>query len=96
MIKNDKQIFFNRVKGEITEIADGDEFSSITLKVGHVNTRQVNLCFKTAYREDLLADAQIGQVVEAQFYLTSHNKHERWYTTATLLALQQISQLPRQ
>jgi hypothetical protein len=96
MIKNDKQIFFNRVKGELTEIADGDEFSSITLKVGHVNTRQVNLCFKTAFKEGLIGQAQLGQIVEAQFYLTSHNRHERWYTTATLLALQQIISEPRQ
>jgi hypothetical protein len=88
MIKNDKQIYFNRVKGKVSEIEINPEFSSITLDVGHANMRQVNLCFKTVFKETLLKNVESGDSVVAQFYISSNRKHERWYTTATLLSLE--------
>ena len=88
MFKNDKQIYFNRVKGNVSEIEINPEFSSITLNVGHANMRQVNLCFKTSFKESLIKNIQSGDSVVAQFYISSNKKHDRWYTTATLLSLE--------
>ena len=42
-IKNDKQLFFNQIRGVIQELNDGEEFCSLTLSVGHENNRNVNL-----------------------------------------------------
>lgn len=92
MIKNDKQIYFNRVKGVVSEIELNPDFSSITLDVGHSNIRRVNLCFKTAFKEHLLQDINEGDNIIAQFYLSSNKKHDRWYTTATLLSAQKFIQ----
>ena len=45
-IKNDKQLYFNQIKGDIIELNDGEQYCSITLSVGHDNTRNVNLVMK--------------------------------------------------
>jgi hypothetical protein len=89
MISNDKQLKFNEVRGVIVEIAHADEFSSITLEVGHSNPRKVNLCTKNAYFEPLIIGFKIGDKVSAQFYISSNKKHDRWYSTANLLTLNQ-------
>jgi len=33
--KNEKQIYFNQIKGTVLEIIKGEIFSSLTLSVGH-------------------------------------------------------------
>lgn len=92
MIKHDKQIYFNRVKGILTEIDKGNEFSSITLKVGHSNTRFVNLCFKKVYESEFLKDLVEGQSYSASFYISSNKKNGRWYTNATLLKIEKVAE----
>ena len=87
-IKNDKQLFFNQIRGVIQELNDGEEFCSLTLSVGHENNRNVNLVLKKPLFDQLMHNYQIGEKVSVRFYISSRNKHERWYTTATVLDIQ--------
>lgn len=87
MIKNEKQIFFNQVKGEIIEIEISDEYSSVTLTVGRDNKRKVNLAGKTVFFNEFINKFRISDKVVAQFYISSNKKNDRWYTTATLLSM---------
>jgi len=85
VIKNDKQLFFNQVKGIIEEMNDGEQFCNITLKLGHENSRNVNLVIKKPQFEPILKKYNVGDKVCVRFYISSRKKHDRWYTTATIL-----------
>ncbi len=85
--KNDKQVYFNRVKGTITELNDGPEFCSITLQCGHENPRSVNLVTKKPKFNQLKEKHSLGDRVACKFYLASNKKHERWHTSAILLSI---------
>jgi len=87
MIKNDKQIAFNQIKGEIVEINKGEDFSSLTLVVGRSNVRNVNLSCKSFQFDQMIRNYVVGDRVVAQFYISSNKKNDRWYTTGTLLSL---------
>jgi hypothetical protein len=90
--KNEKQYHFNQIKGEITEInlpdenAENNDWCSITLKVGHENSRSVNLCAKRNLIDGVVANGvSVGDKVVVLFYLTSRFKNNRWYSTANIL-----------
>ena len=89
--KNDRQFHFNKIKGEITEIntpeiKDDNAWCSITLKVGHENSRMVNLCCKKNLIDTITAKGiSDGDKVIVLFYLTSRFKNNRWYSTANIL-----------
>jgi hypothetical protein len=85
--KNDKQIYFNRVRGEITEINLSEIWCSLTLKVGHENSRLVNLTFKKDQQEKLLGNKIVGDKVGVRYFLTSRFKNNRWHTTANVLSI---------
>jgi hypothetical protein len=85
--KNDKQIYFNRVRGEIAEINLSEIWCSLTLKVGHENSRLVNFTFKKDQYQKLLEDKNVGDKVGVKFFLTSRFKNNRWHTTANVLSL---------
>lgn len=87
MIKNDKQVHFNQVKGELIEINLDDDFCNIVLRVGFSNERKVCLSTKTEYFKNIFKNYQIGDKLIAQFYVASNKKSDRWYTTAYLLDL---------
>jgi hypothetical protein len=91
-IKNDKQVYFNQVKGVITELNDDLNYCSITLKVGHENTRDVNLSLKKSQFDSIIQDLYIGKKVLAKFFIVSRKKAERWYTSANLLALENVTE----
>jgi len=86
--KNEKQLNFNRIKGTITELNDGEKFCSITLNIGHENIRQVNLVIKKNGFDAITSKFKIGQKVFATFYLTSRFKNGRWYTMANVLSIE--------
>jgi hypothetical protein len=86
--KNEKQVFFNQVKGRIEELNDGDRWCSITLLVGHENQRLVNLCLQKDQYDKYKATYKIGQKVSVRFFLTSRFRHERWHTTANVLSIE--------
>lgn len=85
--KNDKQLYFNRVKGEIVEINNSDIWCSITLKVGHENSRLVNLSFKKDQYDKLIQNKKVGDKVGIKFFLTSRFKNNKWFTTANVLSI---------
>lgn len=85
--KNDRQLNFNKVKGTLTELNESDTFCSITLLVGHENTRSVNLVCKNSVFQSLKEKIKIGDKVFAKFYLSSRFKNGRWYTMANILTL---------
>lgn len=85
--KNDKQLNFNKIKGTLTELNDGERFCSITLIVGHENTRQVNLVCKKSEFEGIKSKFSIGDKLFVKFYLTSRFKNDRWYTMANTLSV---------
>ena len=76
--KNDKQLNFNKIKGTICELNEGEKFCSLTLIVGHENLRNVNLIVKKSDFDDIKQKFFIGSIVYAKFYLTSRFKHGRW------------------
>ena len=90
--KNDKQIYFNQVRGVITEMNDAPLYCSITLKVGHESFRYVNLSLKKELFEQLLANFTIGDKVTAKFFVSSNNKNGRWFSNINLLSLDKISE----
>ena len=85
MIKSDKQIYFNQVKGVIDELNDSDTFCNITLSVGHDRTRQVNLVAKKELFKEIQGKYEVGQWIGFKFFLYSRYKHGRWYTMANIL-----------
>ena len=85
--KNNLQLYFNQVKGELVDISIEDNFSNLTIAVGHNKLRKINFVAKTDYFNDLILGYEIGQQVTVKFYLSSNFKHGHWYTTATMLSL---------
>ena len=85
--KNDKQLYFNRIKGEIVEINTAELWCSLTLKVGHENSRLVNFAFKKDQHQQLLGNKKVGDKVGVKFFLTSRFKNERWHTSANVLSI---------
>lgn len=86
--KNEKQIFFNRVRGVIEEINIGDIWCSYTLKVGHENQRLVNFSIKKDQYDQLENPYNVGDKVGIRFFLSSKFKNGRWHTSANILAIE--------
>jgi hypothetical protein len=87
VIKSDKQVYFNQVKGVIDELNDSDTFCNITLSVGHDRPRQVNLVAKKELFNDVFDKYKIGDWIGFKFFLSSRFKHGRWYTMANILEI---------
>jgi hypothetical protein len=87
VIKSDKQIYFNQVKGIIDELNDSETFCNITLSVGHDRTRQVNLVAKKELFKEIKDKYEIGNWIGFKFFLSSRYKHGRWYTMANILEI---------
>jgi hypothetical protein len=88
--KNEKQLFFNQLKGCISEIDYGDMFSNLTLQIGHENVRYASFCMKTSLFVEIIEGFKIDDKVIVKYYITSNKKNGRWYTTATLLTINKI------
>jgi hypothetical protein len=86
--KNQLQLYFNQVKGEIVEINLDELYSNLTIKVGHHNSRQVNLVAKTSTFNNIISNLKLGDRIVAKYYLSSNKKNDRYYTTATILDAQ--------
>jgi hypothetical protein len=88
--RNDKQLFFNQIKGSIYEIKEDGNWCSLTLNVGHESVRYVNLSMKKSEYDKIKNINLIGDKVLVRFYLTSRFKNERWYTVANVLQINAI------
>lgn len=89
-IKNDRQIYFNQIKGTITELNDGLDYCSITVNVGHENPRHVNLSMKKSHYDSIVKGLNLDDKITARFYIVSRKKNERWYTSANLLEVHKV------
>lgn len=89
--KNKNQFHFNTIKGVLTEKNDGEVFCSLTIKVGHEKTRDVNCICKKPQFDSIKDIIQIGDKVSVQFYVTSRFKNGRWYTTASALTIEKVN-----
>ena len=89
-IKNEKQIYYNQVKGVVTEINEEDEYCSITLDVGHENIRKLNLSMKRVQFDTLCKGLFLGKKILAKFYVVSRKKTGRWYTSANILDIESV------
>ena len=89
-IKNDRQIYFNQIKGTVLDIIKGEIFSSITLNVGHEKRKFVNLVFKTEKLNEIESKITIDDKVCAKYYLASYNKNNKWKTLAHLLFVDKL------
>lgn len=89
--KNEKQLFFNQIKGSVVEINIGDDWCSFTINVGHENTRLVNLSIKKTQFDSLDYKYKVGEKVLIKYFLTSRFKYGRWHTTANILSLSVVA-----
>lgn len=88
VIKNDKQVFFNQIRGTICEINIEEKFSNVVLQLGHENTRNASFVIKTDIFKQYENKLKLGDKITIRFYISSRKKHDRWYTTATILDIQ--------
>jgi len=86
--KNERQLFFNFVRGKIEEINDADEWCSYTLSVGHEYPRLVNFTIKKVNFDKIRDNHQIGDKVLIKFYITSRYRNGRWHTNANIISIE--------
>jgi hypothetical protein len=93
MLYTDNQSKFNEIKGKVIEINYGEEYSSVTLEVGHVNLRNVNLSCKTLLFKPMIEDSKVQcfDNVAVQFYVSSNKKFDRWYSNITMLSINKLA-----
>jgi len=84
-IKNDKQVYYNQIKGRIAELNDAEKYCSITLEVGHENPRKVNLVLKKPLFDEVVKSYKLNDSITLRFFLSSRYKNGRWYTMANVL-----------
>jgi hypothetical protein len=75
-----KQIYYNQVKGQISQILNIENFPSIVLQCGHDRKRDVNICFKPILMSEIVEKYEIGDNISIKFFISSRLKHGRWYT----------------
>lgn len=85
--RNDRQLYFNQVKGTISEMNSDMNFCNITLTVGHEQKREVNFVIKKQLFDQVIEKFHLGDKVNIKFYLSSKNKNGRWYTMANVLEI---------
>ena len=91
--KNEKQLYFNQIKGELVEISKQEKFSYIVLSVGHENKRLICLHIKNEYFDELLKDRSIGNKVSVRFYLRSIKRDKGWSTMANAITINLINEV---
>lgn len=83
--RNEKQKFFNVIKGTLKEFNKGEKFSNFTLEVGHERVRPVNLVFNNSflpkYEHLMINDSKLS----VAFYITSKKLSDKWITMANVL-----------
>jgi|688.fasta_scaffold91062_2 hypothetical protein len=86
--KNEKQLFFNFIRGKITEINDAENWCSYTLSVGNDTPRLVNLTIKKVDFDKIKNNHTIGDKVLVKFYITSRYHKNNWYTNANIISIE--------
>ena len=81
------QVYYNRIKGKIFEINESENFSSLTLNVGHSNKRTVNVLCKLDKISEIKTKYDVGDEICLSFFVSSRFKHDRWYTNINCLSI---------
>lgn len=87
MIQDIPQSNFNQIKGIVHEVIEHEEYPNITLEVGQNTKRYVNFFLKKAYYESVIDMLKVGNKLMVTYFLSSRNKHGRWYTMANVLRI---------
>jgi hypothetical protein len=82
-----KQIYYNQIKGRISEILDVDNFPSVVIEVGHENKRFANIIVKKEMMKNIISNFKVGDIIAFRYFLSSRLKHGRWYTMANALEI---------
>ena len=90
-----KQVYYNRVRGCISEINNAKDFPSVTIKVGHSKTRHINILFKPDKLKELIAEYGVGDLICLTFFVSSRFKHDRWYTNVNCIEVVEIENAPK-
>ena len=69
--RNEKQYFFNEIKGTIDEINGDTTYYHLTITVGHEKKRQVNLSMNKKSYDAICKEFSIGDFVAIQLFPTS-------------------------
>ena len=88
MIHKTKQVYYNRIKGNIAEINDSKDFSSVTISVGHSSKRNVNVLCRQDKIDIIKNEYKIGEEICISFFVSSRFKHNRWYTNVNCLKIE--------
>ena len=83
--KNEKQVYFNQLKGYLQQLEKGELYCNITLTIGHENPRNVNFSMKKHIFEEVEKNFKLGDKINIKFFLVSNKKNGRWYTSANVL-----------
>lgn len=86
--KNDKQLYFNQIRGELVEKNKLDKYCYIVLQVGHENKRHICFNIKKEFYDELLLDKNIGDKVSVRFYLKSIKLETGWITKANVITIE--------
>ena len=89
MIHKTKQVYYNRIRGYLHEINDGEDFSSVTLNVGHNAKRTVNVLCKKDKINLIKETFKVGDEICISFFVSSRFKHDRWYTNINCLKIEE-------
>tara|TARA_R110001592_G_scaffold123811_1_gene332172 strand:+ start:4698 stop:4970 length:273 start_codon:yes stop_codon:yes gene_type:complete len=82
------QVYYNKIKGSLSEINEADNFSSVTIDVGHENKRTVNVLCKKDKISIIKTNYKIGDEICIRFFVSSRFKHNRWYTNVNCLKIE--------
>ena len=77
-----KQVYYNQVKGVISEINNTKDFPSVTIEVGHEVKRSINICCKIPLMQEIIENHKVNDKISIKFFVSSRFKHGRWYTMA--------------
>lgn len=86
--KNDKQVFFNQVRGRCHELKDSGNYGNVVIQVGHNNPRFCSFSFKKEQLEEVKKHYTVGNKVLIKFFISSHKRGETWITSANLLSIE--------
>lgn len=90
--KNDKQLFFNQVKGTLIEMNKCENFCNVTIEVGTEKKRFVNIVVKKDVFLELEKKHQVDTKVCAKFYVVSRKSKEgKWYTLLNFIDLEKLN-----
>lgn len=92
-IKNDKQVTYNAMVGDILELKGTDDYCQITIMAGVEKPRHVNFSIKKIHFDIVKSQCKVGDKVKIYFYPVSKlakKNQEQYYTTCWIIDVEKI------